>query len=244
MAKSKRAPAKPRRAAVNVDPNQQTQPEASTAKTPRTSRSRKARTSRPRKAKGDQPTPADTSGEETTGERRERESLEARLAKLERESTQRDREHQEERNELHKKLAKLTNSKEPIEMRATALDPEKSRKQLRAIWPRDSDRLKAIYGMPAPKGKTFLVTPLGDAAADMLPAVVSNCADEGDAKREFFATTGAVPHKTAVRVEPYGDTKRRIDEQEEALDKLAAEIDRMDPKERLQLQAAAPRLVG
>jgi hypothetical protein len=139
----------------------------------------------------------------------ERMSLESRLARLEEESAERDA----EVVRLRQKLAEKTGSKEPILMRATAFNAEKSAKQIRDIWPRDSERLAEIYRSPMPLGKTFLVTPTGTVGADMNPAIISNCADESDAKREYFAKTGAVPHKVSVRVEPYGDTRRILEEQ-------------------------------
>lgn len=195
------------------------------------------------KAQADQQTgpntPATAVEPESAAQRRERESLEDRIAKLERESAERDREHEEERAKLHKRLAELTGSREPVVMRGTALDTEKSKQQLRAIWPRDSEMLKAIYGRPAPKGKTYRLTPLGESAGNLLPAVIENCADEGDAKREYFARTGATPHKTMLKVEPAGETKRKLDEQDAALDRLADEVDQMDATERLKLSARA-----
>lgn len=153
----------------------------------------------------------------------ERASLEERLAKLERESTDNARKARESEDEvvrLKMQLAGQTTPHAPIPMKATALNVEKSRQQIRAIWPRDSERLGDILRMPTPVGKTFLVTPLGEAIGNMAPAVISNCADEGDAKREYFAKTGAVPHKISVKVEPFGETKKLYDEQQKAFEEI------------------------
>lgn len=155
----------------------------------------------------------------------ERKSLEQRLEKLERESAdnaKKARESEDEVVRLKMQLAGQTTPHAPIPMRATALDLDKSKAQLRDIWPRDSDRLPAAMRFGGPVAKTFLVTPLGENIGNMAPAVISNCADEGDAKREYFAKTGATAHKIMVKVEPFGETKKQYDEQEKAFEEMRA----------------------
>lgn len=150
--------------------------------------------------------------------------LEARLANLEQqaaESQQRADESAREVALLRGQLGKPGDgAKATVKMVSHALDADKAHDRLRSIWPLSAKRMPPPEPMTA---KTFKVTPVGKLAAGMAPAIVENCADEGDAKAAFFKGREEKAYKVAVKVEPWGATRQAL---ERAREERQAEWDR------------------
>lgn len=147
---------------------------------------------------------ATAAAKEAEAEREERDArLLARIEKLESEKTDREA----EILELRSRLDGPKNTGPIVRLTSKAFNAEQSAKQLREIRPISDPRRQTILAMAPPTGKEFLVTPVGRNSGDLSPAIVSNCADEADAKAEYFKQTNAVAHKVSLKVEPHGDTK-------------------------------------
>lgn len=163
---------------------------------------------------------AAAAAKEAEAEREERDArLMARLEKLESEKSDREA----EILELRSRIDGPKNTGPIVRLTCKAFNAEQSAKQLREIRPVSDPRRQTILAMAPPKGKEFLVTPVGRNAGDLSPAIVSNCSDEADAKAEYFKQTNAVAHKVSLKVEPHGDTKLEYEERAEAAQYEAAQ---------------------